>query len=295
MDDDTKKLLENISTIEGYSNLPNEEQALIFNVINKFLQKKLSVNLASKRVAALFGGDSTLQDVSIAFKAFAMDLTMSEYKQKYIQVRKKGVWTDEEDKKLIEAINKLGTKNWQAVSDYVGTGRTKSQCSQRWERTLDPAISREEWTNEEKQRLIEAVQQYGLKSWVKVSKMVATRSDVQCRYKYYTSIAAHNKDDLYTEEHSFKLSPQFVSAEETMTKSLKTSRNKEKQKEKKPQDTNQPHKGTTMQSSSIFVEYTKQIYQKDKKDENEQHNNTDPFAFLDKMDFSDGFIPSIQF
>jgi hypothetical protein len=50
------------------------------------------------------------------------------------------------------------------VARYVGNNRTRSQCSQRWQRGLDPRISRSRWTPEDEARLIGLVEKYGEKS-----------------------------------------------------------------------------------------------------------------------------------
>ena len=93
-------------------------------------------------------------------------------------------WTDEEDQRLRDAIEKYGTDNWLAVSTYVAGGRTKAQCSQRWNRCLDPKILHNNWTREEEEKLIEAVQRYSPRSWTRVSAELPGRTDVQCRFRY---------------------------------------------------------------------------------------------------------------
>jgi hypothetical protein len=66
----------------------------------------------------------------------------------------------------------------------VGNNRTSSQCSQRWQRGLDPRISRGRWTAEDEAKLLKLVAQFGEKSWIRISAAMGNRSDVQCRYRY---------------------------------------------------------------------------------------------------------------
>jgi hypothetical protein len=73
---------------------------------------------------------------------------------------------------------------WSAVAQFVGNGRTRSQCSQRWIRVLDPRIYKQQWTAGEEDLLITLVAKYGQRSWMQVSAEIKTRSDVQCRYHY---------------------------------------------------------------------------------------------------------------
>ena len=93
-------------------------------------------------------------------------------------------WTNEEDEKLKKAVEEHGSNNWGTVADEVGNGRTRSQCSQRWNRVINPKISKANWTQEEEQKLLNAVEAYGVKAWTRVASEFGNRSDVQCRFKY---------------------------------------------------------------------------------------------------------------
>jgi hypothetical protein len=96
-------------------------------------------------------------------------------------------WTGLEDVRLLAAVHRFGlsaTTNWTLVAQFVGNGRSRSQCSQRWIRVLDPRISKRHWTPEEDARLAEFVRRLGEKSWMKIACEMGNRSDVQCRYRY---------------------------------------------------------------------------------------------------------------
>ena len=199
MESNVSLILNGISQIDGYNRLTSEIKSLINHVITNFLLKKISGKVASKRISALFENEELVNEINTVFKAFSYQMPLNQYKEKYQQniPRKIGNWTPSEDEKLLEAVHKFGTNNWTAISEYVGNGRTKAQCSQRWDRTLDPTISKEEWTPEETKKLIEGVKKFGTKSWVKISKFIGTRSDVQCRYRYNTAIIGRHKSDIY--------------------------------------------------------------------------------------------------
>lgn len=93
-------------------------------------------------------------------------------------------WSTNEDNRLLMAIHKYGNDNWNKIALYVGNGRSRSQCSQRWIRVLDPKISKNHWTEEEEAMLIDLVKKFGNKNWMKISVCMGNRSDVQCRYRY---------------------------------------------------------------------------------------------------------------
>jgi hypothetical protein len=93
-------------------------------------------------------------------------------------------WTTQEDTRLLAAIHKFGLELWPSVAQFVGNGRTRSQCSQRWIRGLDPRISKDQWTREDEDRLCRLVEQYGQKSWMRIASDLGNRADVQCRYHF---------------------------------------------------------------------------------------------------------------
>jgi hypothetical protein len=93
-------------------------------------------------------------------------------------------WTSVEDRRLLAGILRFGTDDWQKISGFVGSGRSKSQCHQRWTRGLDPRIVRETWTPQQDELLLMLVALYGEKCWTQVSWIVGNRSDVQCRYRF---------------------------------------------------------------------------------------------------------------
>ena len=99
--------------------------------------------------------------------------------------RKCRMWTPEEDIILLAGIHKFGLGDWKSISTYVGNGRSRSQCSQRWGRVLDPKIVKDIWTEDEDATLLAAVHELGEHSWASIAKRIKTRSDVQCRYRYF--------------------------------------------------------------------------------------------------------------
>uniref|UniRef100_A0A0D9VEL8 Uncharacterized protein n=1 Tax=Leersia perrieri TaxID=77586 RepID=A0A0D9VEL8_9ORYZ len=93
-----------------------------------------------------------------------------------------------EDKILIQMINS-GQTNWGTVACAI-PGRNAQQCRLRWTCTLDPAINKQAWSQEEELRLIRAQQTYGNK-WsamyvsnlfkrLSVTLIVIYKQDKQC-------------------------------------------------------------------------------------------------------------------
>jgi len=98
--------------------------------------------------------------------------------------KKSRIWTQYEDKKLLYGIHKYGLGDWEKISLFVGNGRSRAQCAQRWNRGLDPKISKDHWTREEEIKLLEIIKDHGVNGWTQIAKMLGNRCDVQCRYRY---------------------------------------------------------------------------------------------------------------
>lgn len=98
--------------------------------------------------------------------------------------RKTRSWSPQEDTRLLAGIYKYGVDNWTTISTFIGNGRTRAQCCQRWTRGLNPRVSKNLWSYEEDLKLVHLVYLYGDKSWTKIASMMGNRSDVQCRYHY---------------------------------------------------------------------------------------------------------------
>ncbi|KAF8924231.1 hypothetical protein EDD21DRAFT_366344 [Dissophora ornata] len=113
-------------------------------------------------------------------------------------------WTKEEDNALIEAVRLMGERNWQQIS-YCFENRTAAQCSYRWTKSLNPAIRRGNWLEEEDGALRAALEVYGEGRWMKVQQHVLGRTDVQCRERYVNVLSPHVKSGTWSPEENAKL------------------------------------------------------------------------------------------
>ena len=117
---------------------------------------------------------------------FSMDLDRSPESLRYQAKTKltkfrKGPWTKEEDEKLRQLVEKHG-KRFNLISKELET-RTFYQCQQRWCRSLDPSLRKGPWTEEEDEKLQNAVKLHG-KRWLLVMGMIPGRSSDQCRLRH---------------------------------------------------------------------------------------------------------------
>lgn len=67
---------------------------------------------------------------------------------------KKGLWTPEEDEKLVEYIQKHGHGSWRALPKLAGLKRCGKSCRLRWTNYLRPDIKRGKFSEEEEQIII---------------------------------------------------------------------------------------------------------------------------------------------
>lgn len=160
----------------------------IENIIRQLIINEITPDDAKGQCLAISGSTEVIDKAEIILKSLSdtgFDPATFVPSGFHSGFRKKAQrWTPEEDARLLEAIQNLGTDNWNAVALQVGNGRTKSQCAQRWHRCLDPGLCKSNWDRSEEEHLIAAVNQFGDKAWTKVAQEMKNRSDVQCRFRY---------------------------------------------------------------------------------------------------------------
>lgn len=83
-------------------------------------------------------------------------------------------FTPEEDKKLREIVEQVGTTSWPNVAKYL-KGRSSRQCRDRWNHYLSPSANLKEWTHEEEELLLSLYRQYGTK-WAFIASLFPGRT-----------------------------------------------------------------------------------------------------------------------
>lgn len=158
------------------------------DILLQILNNSIDYDTAKTSIEALIGTSAPAEKV---YCIAQVDITKQQDEGPELQEkpehgrRRARPWTTEEDYRLLAAIYKHGLDNWGEVVKIVGNGRTRPQCSQRWYRGIDPKINKAQWTFEEDQKLFKLVDELGTKVWSKIAHHMGSRSDVQCRYRYF--------------------------------------------------------------------------------------------------------------
>lgn len=145
-------------------------------------------------------GKQSWTEIATYFKNKTPKQCMYRYKRVLNPEIRRGKWSAEEDKALLEATEKCKKGNWKQICKYI-KGRTQFQCRERYLYHLDPKINSSSWTQEEDAKLLQAIGRSEKHVWTKISKELTNRNDRQCRVRYYQLIGhSLNKNKKQKEE-----------------------------------------------------------------------------------------------
>lgn len=112
---------------------------------------------------------------------------------------KKGEWTSEEDKQILEHGKSVGDKEWLSLAQKL-PGRIPNQCRRRFKRLtkikgnyvkVDGSKEKEEnmttWTAEEDRAIKDHVQKHGECKWKLLAKQLPGRKGVDCKKRWFKS------------------------------------------------------------------------------------------------------------
>ncbi|THW60804.1 hypothetical protein D6D19_10060 [Aureobasidium pullulans] len=99
---------------------------------------------------------------------------------------RRGAWTVEEDRAMIDLLSDHGARDWVKISGLLAT-RTPKQCRERYCQILRPGLNHSPITEEEGRIILELVSQMGTR-WAHIARKLANRSDNIVKNWWYANV-----------------------------------------------------------------------------------------------------------
>ncbi|AED94534.1 Transcription factor MYB23 [Arabidopsis thaliana] len=101
---------------------------------------------------------------------------------------KKGLWTVEEDKILMDYVRTHGQGHWNRIAKKTGLKRCGKSCRLRWMNYLSPNVNRGNFTDQEEDLIIRLHKLLGNR-WSLIAKRVPGRTDNQVKNYWNTHLS----------------------------------------------------------------------------------------------------------
>ena len=98
----------------------------------------------------------------------------------------KGPWTIEQDRKLLDWVEREGPGQWSQCAEFI-TGRSGKQCRERWFNTLNPDVKKGNWTAEEDFIIFDCYRQFG-SHWTKIAEKLGGRTENSIKNRFYSTL-----------------------------------------------------------------------------------------------------------
>ena len=179
------KLSDSLAIPKRKDGLDEKQELKLMKIIEQFILNNISYEQATSYFIKEFGTSNPIDQIKLILDEAKISQPIpNPFSFSNLQSKKVRHWTRREDNRLLAGVYLYGINDWHKIALFVGAGRGRPQCLQRWTRTLNPEITKDVWSKEEEEKLCNIVSQYNKVSWTKVAHLIGNRSDVQCRYHY---------------------------------------------------------------------------------------------------------------
>jgi hypothetical protein len=120
-------------------------------------------------------------------------------------------WQKEEDELLMKIMSQSERPNYASLAQLF-PGKTGQQVAERWDKVLNPKLTKGSWTRAEDEVIIDFVQKNGTKKWQKLSDLLPGRIGKQCRERWRNHLDPSIDHSPWTTEednHLIELHRQF--------------------------------------------------------------------------------------
>ncbi|XP_057769838.1 MYB-like transcription factor EOBII [Salvia miltiorrhiza] len=139
---------------------------------------------------------------------------------------RKGPWTPEEDKLLVEYVSSYGEGRWSCVSKCAGLNRSGKSCRLRWVNYLRPGLKKGHITPQEEGIIIELHALWGNK-WSTIARYLPGRTDNEIKnywrthFKKRKSASSHeSRQEKQEEEEEARIDSKIGKVEDEQGKKV---------------------------------------------------------------------------
>lgn len=117
-------------------------------------------------------------------------------------------WDEKEDAILKDLVSKHG-KQWALIASHL-VHRTPSQVAARWEKCLDPIITKGPFTSDEDAIIRDFVRVNGPRSWPRITELLPNRSSKQCRERWFNHLDPNVTKAQWTYEEDLMIFEEYM-------------------------------------------------------------------------------------